>query len=162
DACVALFGLRTACARPNAGDAGVAPTKSPEPADSTPVSCPPSRPPIPPNSPPAAKSSPQRSRRPIAVLFPRGLDFLLRLLQLLDVPRRKLRSIDLDRQLVQLRRQFEGNLVIGIVHAGQRVGTDVKRFVELEDDRDGVLHFLTGDLLAINAERPGAALADAA
>src|SRR5262245_42581281 len=57
--------------------------------------------------------------------------FSHRRLKLLDILRRQLRAVDLDRQLVQLGGQREWWLVVGIVHAGQRVGADVEALVPL-------------------------------
>ena len=83
-------------------------------------------------------------------------------LQLLDVLGRQLRPVDLDRQLVELGGQRERRLVVGVVHAGQRVGADVEALVPLQDHRQRLLHPLCGDHLAVHLERAGAGPADAA
>ena len=62
------------------------------------------------------------------------------LFELLDLLRRQLRTVHLDRQLVELGGQRERRLVVGVVHAGERVGADVEALVPLQDDRQGLLH----------------------
>ena len=83
-------------------------------------------------------------------------------LQLLDVLRRELRAVDLDRQLVQLAGERERGLVVRVVHARQRVGADVEALVPLQDHRDRVLHPLGVDRLAVHLQRAGAGLAQSA
>ena len=48
---------------------------------------------------------------------------------------RQLRPVHLDRQLVELGGEGERRLVVGVVHAGQRVGADVEALVPLQDHR---------------------------
>src|SRR5207248_1415937 len=70
----------------------------------------------------------------------RGLHALF---EFLDVFGRQLRTINLDREFVKLRREWEGHLVISLVHAGKCVRADIEGFVELQDDRDGMFHLLS-------------------
>ena len=74
----------------------------------------------------------------------------------------ELRPIDLDRQLVELAGEGEGRLVVGIVHAGQRVGADIEALVPLQDHRQRLVHLLGSDHLAVDLQRAGAGAADAA
>ena len=48
-----------------------------------------------------------------------------------------------------------------IIHGSAGIGADVKRFVPLQDERQGALHCLGGHLLAVHFEDAGAAAADA-
>ena len=68
----------------------------------------------------------------------------------------ELRPVDVDRQLVELRGQREGRLVVGVVHAGERVRADVEGLVPLQDQRQRPLHRLAVDVLAVDPERAGA------
>src|SRR5215471_14050581 len=83
------------------------------------------------------------------------------LLELLDVRRWQLRSIDLQRELVELAGEAERHLVV-IGHRRASVGADVKVLVPLQDQRDRALHALARHLLAVDLEHAGAAAADAA
>src|SRR5262245_47225574 len=68
--------------------------------------------------------------------------------ELLDVLRRQLRALKLDREFVEFGRQRERWLVVGVVDAGQRIGTDVEALVPLQDRRQGLFHLPGGDDLA--------------
>ena len=85
-----------------------------------------------------------------------------RLGEALDILRRQLGPVELERQLVELAGKFEWALVILVVHGRTGVGADVESFVPLKDERDGVRHFLGGDLPAVHFEHARAGLADAA
>ncbi len=85
-----------------------------------------------------------------------------RILELLDVLGRELRAVHLDRQLVKLAGKGERRLVVGVVHAGQRVGADVEALVPLQDHRQRVRHGNGLDSFAVHLERAGAAAAEAA
>src|SRR5215471_12930075 len=83
------------------------------------------------------------------------------LLELLDVRRCQLRSIDLQRELVELAGETERHLVI-IGHRRAGVGADVEVLVPLQDQRNSALHSVARHLLAVDFEHTSAAAADAA
>jgi len=85
-----------------------------------------------------------------------------RVLEFLDVLWRQLPQIHLDRDLAELARERERAFVVLIVHGGAGIGTKVHALIPLEDERDGVLHLLGGDILAVNLKQAGARVADAA
>ena len=85
-----------------------------------------------------------------------------RILEFLDVLWRQLPQIHLDRDLAELARERERAFVVLIVHGGAGIGTKVHALIPLEDERDGVLHLLGGDILAVNLKQAGARVADAA
>ncbi len=72
------------------------------------------------------------------MLFLSCCRLLLGLFELLDVFRRQLRPIDRQCHLVQLAGELERRLVVGVVHAGQRVGANVEAFVPRKDEWDRV------------------------
>ena len=73
-----------------------------------------------------------------------------------------LRTIDLDRQLVEPGRQWERRFVVGVVHAGERVRADIEALVPLQDHRQRTLHLDGLHCLAVHLERAGAGTAEAA
>src|SRR5262245_29498720 len=81
--------------------------------------------------------------------------------ELLDVLRRQLRAVKLDREFVEFGRQRERWLVVGVVDAGQSIGTDVEALVPLQDRRQGLFHFPGGDDLAVEFQRANAGATDA-
>src|SRR5262252_2765090 len=83
------------------------------------------------------------------------------LLELLDVRRRQLRPIDLQRELVELAGELERHLVL-VGHRRPGVGADVEVLVPLHNQRDRVPHGLTRNLLAVDFQHSGAAAADTA
>src|SRR5262245_5191507 len=82
-------------------------------------------------------------------------------LELLDVRRRQLRPIDLQRQLVELAGELERDLVVLVVHRRAGVGPDVEVLVPLQDQRNSALHS-PRHLLAVDFEHTSAAAADTA
>ena len=64
--------------------------------------------------------------------------FRFRILELLDVLLRQLRTVHLDRQLVQLGGEGERRLVVFVVDPGERVGADVEALVPRKDEWDRV------------------------
>src|SRR5438477_8059646 len=84
------------------------------------------------------------------------------ILEFLDLFLRELRAIHLDGQPVKLSGQRERRLIILIIHASQRVGTDIEALVPLQNHRQGVRHRDGLDFLAIHLERAGARTAEAA
>src|SRR5690606_31241931 len=83
-------------------------------------------------------------------------------LLLLVVLGRGMRAVALDCQLVDLSVDGVVWLVVLVVDAGERVGTHVEVLVPLQDQRDGALHGLPRDLLAVDLEHALAAAADPA
>ena len=75
---------------------------------------------------------------------------------------RELRPVDRQRQFVELAGEFERHLIVLVVHRCAGVRADVEGLVPLHDERDRMLHFLTGHFLAVHLEYAGTALADAA
>src|SRR5262249_43910433 len=75
---------------------------------------------------------------------------------------RQLRTVDGQRQLVELAGELERHLVVLVVHRCAGVGADVEGLVPLEDERDRVVHLLGAHDLAVDLEHSGAGLADAA
>src|SRR5215831_17726677 len=75
--------------------------------------------------------------------------------------RRKLRTVDGQRQLVQLAGEAEGYLVI-IRDRRAGVGANVEVLVPLHDERNGMRDALARHLLAIDLEHTSAAAANAA
>jgi hypothetical protein len=71
--------------------------------------------------------------------------------------RSRLRSVDLERQLVELAGELQRHLLIPIVDRGIGVGADVKGLVLLEDKGNRAVHLLAGDDLAIDFEHADAA-----
>src|SRR5262249_39487820 len=81
--------------------------------------------------------------------------------KLLDVRRRQLGPIDLQRQLFEFTGELEWNLVLlGDRRAG--VGADVEVLVPLQYQRDRALHRLARHFLAVDLEHASAAATDAA
>ena len=80
----------------------------------------------------------------------------LRVLELLNIILRQLRSVHLDHQLVELAGKGEWWLVVSVVDAGQRVGTDVEALVPLEDHGQCTGHGYGLHRLAVHLERAGA------
>ncbi len=78
--------------------------------------------------PPEQLPADSKSERSVAGFLPGSL-------QPGNVSVRKLRPVDLDRQLLELGRQGEGRLVVGVVDPGQSVRPDVEGLVPLQDDR---------------------------
>ena len=81
----------------------------------------------------------------------------LRLLKLLDVFRRQLRSVDRKCHLVELAGELERRLVVSVVHPGQRVGADVEALVPRQDEGYRPLHRLSCNLFAVDFEHANAA-----
>lgn len=69
-------------------------------------------------------------------------------LELLDVLRRELGTIHLDRHFVHLAGKREGRFVVGIVDPGEGVGTDIETLLPLQDHGQSLGHFLGVDNLA--------------
>ena len=85
----------------------------------------------------------------------------LRFLQLLNVGWRQLRAVDGKRDSIKLAGEIERRLVVGIVHPGEGVGTDIQCLVPLQDERNGMFHPLRGYGRAVLLEHAGASLAEA-
>src|SRR5215469_14281161 len=81
--------------------------------------------------------------------------------QLLDIRCRKFRSVNFQRQLIELAGELEWDLVI-VRHWRTGVRADIEVLVPLQTDRNRALHGLACHLLAIDFQRAGAAAADAA
>src|SRR5689334_22814482 len=83
-------------------------------------------------------------------------------LESLDIGGRQLRTVDLDRQFIELRSQGEWRLVVGVVHAGKGVGPDIEALVPLQNHWQRLWHCLGIDDPAVHFEGPRAGPADAA
>jgi len=59
--------------------------------------------------------------------------------------------------LLILAGECKRHLVVSVVHPGPCVGTDIQAFIPCEDERDGVLHLLGSDFLAVDFQRSRAA-----
>lgn len=90
-----------------------------------------------------------------------GLFVPLRLHQLLFILRSELWLVNAERDLLELAGERERRLVVLVVDPGQGVGTDIETLVELQQERQRVLHLLLRDHLAVDLERADAAAADA-
>ncbi len=80
----------------------------------------------------------------------------------LDVFRRQLRPVHLDRQLVELGGQRERRLIVGIIDTGQRIGANVEALVPLQDHWQRMRHGNGLDFFAVHFERAGAGAAKTA
>src|SRR5262249_2534019 len=86
-------------------------------------------------------SIPRTARRtPRSFLFARVVVPLALLDETFLVLGCELRTVDGQRQLVELAGERERHLVVLVGHRRAGVGTDVEGLVELHDDRDRMLH----------------------
>src|SRR5262245_27102987 len=77
-----------------------------------------------------------------ARLLPSRRNVLLSLFELLNIFRRKLRTIDLDGQLVELGGEWKRRLIVLVVYARERIRADVEALVPLQDHGQGPRHLL--------------------
>src|ERR1035438_7801261 len=101
-------------------------------------------------------------RRLLELLLLAGVVVALGLLQHFYVSWRQLRTVNRQRQLVELAGEGERNLIVLVVHRSASVGADIKVLVPLQDQRQGVLHRLRGHRLAVHLQDARTAAADAA
>src|SRR6266581_302529 len=95
-----------------------------------------------------------RAVRPSAIARPcrslRVLSGAIRVRQLLFVLRRQLRRLERDRQLVDLARECEWDLIIAVIHRRTGFRADVEGLVDRQDQRHRALHLLRRDDLAVH------------
>ena len=60
-----------------------------------------------------------------------------------------------SKQFVEPAGQFERHLIVLVVHRRAGVRADVEGLVPLRDERDRMLHFMSGHFLAIHLEYAG-------
>ena len=82
-------------------------------------------------------------------------------LQLLDVLGRELRTVNGQGQLGQGSVELERHLVILVIHAGKRVGADVKVFVPLQRKWNRLRHRDALHFFAVHFQHAGAGTAEA-
>src|SRR5262247_3553108 len=82
--------------------------------------------------------------------------------EFLDVLGRQLRSVDRQREFVNLSGKLERHLVVTIIHRGTGISADVKVLVPLQDQWEGAFHALPCHLLAVHLKHAVPATADAA
>src|SRR5262245_4474310 len=79
-----------------------------------------------------------------------------------DILWRQLRSVDRQRELLQLAGELERDLVILVVHRCAGVGTDVEVLIPLHDEWDSELHGLPRHFFAIDLEHARTTATDTA
>src|SRR5262245_31871200 len=77
--------------------------------------------------------------------------------EFLDVLGRQLRSVDRQREFVNLSGKLERHLVVTIIHRGTGISADVEVLVPLHNQWNGMLHTLSCYFSAIDFEHAGAA-----